>query len=112
MVQGQRRSSGLLVFVSALVAMALLAAGCNKGTDSSSGGPSNSAGTGGPSTVIPVDEGTPKNGGKLAFGVDAEPDTLNVINAQWAYNGHLIGSSMVETLTVFDENRVAKPYLA
>jgi ABC-type transport system substrate-binding protein len=63
-------------------------------------------------TVIPADEGAPQSGGSIVFGVDAEPNGLSPVQDQFASNNMLLMSSMLETLTVFDQDGKAQPFLA
>src|SRR5262245_38351857 len=102
---------GMLAAVAAALAIALLAAGCNRSSDSAqnnNGGP----GTRTTPTVVPVDEGTPKDGGKMLIGIDAEPDGFDTTANQFAQQSFFISSSMLEALTVFDADQNPKPYLA
>src|SRR5262245_17835679 len=63
-------------------------------------------------TTIPVDEGTPKDGGKVTFGIDAEPDGFDPSASQLAVHSHLIASSMIESLATFDADKNPQPFLA
>jgi peptide/nickel transport system substrate-binding protein len=65
-----------------------------------------------PSTVIPADEGTPQSGGTLVFGIDAEPAGLSPAGNQFATSSMLVASSIFESLTAFDKDAKAQPYLA
>ena len=46
------------------------------------------------------------------FGVDAEPNGLSPIENNYTTTSHLIMSSMLETLVVFDKDQQTQPYLA
>jgi len=95
-----------------LVALVLVAAACG------SSGKSPQAETGttepptGVRTNIPTDEGTPKDGGSLAFGLEAETDSLNPATGRWAISGHMVGSSIFDPLATLDADGHVVPYLA
>jgi peptide/nickel transport system substrate-binding protein len=101
----------LVGLLATCAAVALLSAGCSKPDTTNATAPTVGTG-GGPSTVVPVDEGTPKTGGTLMFGIDAEPDGLDPTSNELPYDGHLLVSPMLETLTVFDDTGAPKPFLA
>lgn len=52
-----------------------------------------------------------QKGGKLTIGVMAESSGWNTHRALWADAGNFVGSSMLETLAVFDANGDVKPWL-
>ena len=87
--------------------LALLAAACgsSKKTDQTT-----STAPGGDTTA--VDEGTPVDGGSLVVGVAAETNGWNPSNDQWAAEGSLVGSSVLEPLATVGEDKSAKPWLA
>ena len=105
------RAHGRAVGWTLLLVVALVASACGSGAAAPAAGPAGSEAAG-PSTVVPVDEGTPRSGGALVFGIDAEPNGLSPVTNNFATNSHLIMSSMLETLTVFDKDQHAVPYLA
>jgi len=96
-----------------LLAIALLAAACGSSgasTTETKADPVDAAS--GISTNIPADEGTPKDGGSLAWGLEAETDSLNPATGRWAISGHMVGSSIFDSLATLDADGNAVPYLA
>jgi peptide/nickel transport system substrate-binding protein len=59
-----------------------------------------------------TDEGTPKDGGVLAFGLEAESDSLSPVTGRWALSGQMEGSAMFDPLSTMDANGKVVPYLA
>ncbi len=103
-----RRGRSGLVAVVCLVA--LFAAACGTGKDEGSGGSTQSTGAG---TNITVDSsGTPKPGGQLIFGLEAETDGFNPTKDRWAISGTEIGLAVFDPLVAFDADNTAQPYLA
>lgn len=104
------RRPRLLIAYLALVAFVAFASGCSR----DAAVPNAGAQLAGTSTVstIPVDEGAPKDGGQLTFGIDAEPDGFDPTASQFAVHSSLIVSSMLESLATFDADKNPKPFLA
>ncbi len=59
-----------------------------------------------------TDEGTPKSGGTLAFGLEAESDSLSPVTGTWALSGHMEGSALFDPLATTDAQGHTVPYLA
>ena len=57
-------------------------------------------------------EGDPVPGGDISYGIEAETDGLNPTVNRFAIAGVEMGKAVFDTLTAFDENGVAVPYLA
>lgn len=93
----------LLLVLAAVAALAVLAASCSSSDTSSS---SNTA------SSVPLDEGTPQDGGTLRVAVGAEIDGLNPVQARWALEGNTIGSSIYDSLMTVDADRNLVPKLA
>jgi ABC-type transport system substrate-binding protein len=96
--------------VAVVAALSVFAAGC--GDDDPT--PSDSATDEGQAItdVTIEDDGEPKSGGSLSYGVEAETDGWNPTSSQWAISGHLIGMTIFDTLAAYDETGEAAPYLA
>lgn len=111
---GTTRSAVVLQVAMVVAFVGLLAAACSKADTPSSGAtPGSVADAAGTRvTVVPDNEGTPKDGGSLVFGVSAEPDGFYSPVNQFAATSVLMGSSMIETVTAFDADGSVKPYLA
>jgi peptide/nickel transport system substrate-binding protein len=103
-----RSAAGTILAIAGLVAVSA----CNGAGSTSSGSSTPASEVAGPSTVVPLDEGKPQSGGAMVIGMDAEPGGLSAVSDNFAMNAHLIMSSMLETLTVFDKDDRAQPYLA
>ncbi|HEV2369720.1 MAG TPA: ABC transporter substrate-binding protein [Acidimicrobiales bacterium] len=73
-----------------------------------------STGTGGStgSSTAGVGKGTPKKGGTLNVGVEAEDNGFNPTVASWDVTGLMYGACLFDTLAVVDVNGKAIPYLA
>jgi peptide/nickel transport system substrate-binding protein len=99
-VRSARWRVGALVVV---VAMAMMAAACSSGGDTSA--------PDAPATTVP-DEGTPKSGGVLEVGVTADQNGYDASSARWDVVGNLMGSTIYDSLMKFDENRELQPNLA
>ena len=96
-----------------VLAVALLAAACSSsGASSAPGRTDTTDQAAGVSTNIAVDEGTPKDGGSLAWGLEAETDSLNPATGRWAISGHMVGSSIFDPLATLDDEGRVTPYLA
>ena len=91
----------------ALGAGGILAA-CGSSGSSKAGG-----GTGGGTKATPgVSNATPKKGGTLHIGVEAEDNGFNPTIASWDVTGLMYGACVFDPLTAVDSNGKAQPYLA
>lgn len=61
---------------------------------------------------LPADEGTPKDGGKLVWGLEAETDSFSPSVGRWALSGHMVASAIFDPLVTVDADGKAVPYLA
>lgn len=95
-----------------LLALALLAGACGSSGASPEAETDTTEAPTGVSTNIPADEGTPKDGGSLAWGLEAETDSLNPATGRWAISGHMMGSSIFDPLATLDADGNVVPYLA
>ena len=84
-----------------MLLLALVLAACSS-DDGGSGG-------GDPTTTT---VGEPSQGGDLVIGIEAESDGLNPTTNAFAVSGSLVANAVFDTMTKFDENGEAKPYLA
>lgn len=99
-----------------LAVVALVAAGCSKSSQSptdaapsTTAPPANVLGT----SAGPPDATTPPvDGGKLAFGLEAEPEGLDPIRYAFASSGHFVASAVFDPLATLDANGKAVPFLA
>lgn len=89
--------------VALVLSMALLAAaGCSSG--SSQNGENQAAG---PSTTA-----KPQSGGKIVYGIEADPNGLDPIGNGWDPSGLLVAGAIYDPLAAFDAEGKAQPYLA
>ncbi|MGZ4716377.1 MAG: ABC transporter substrate-binding protein [Acidimicrobiales bacterium] len=101
-----------MIALAMLLAVALLAAACGSSSTSTGTSTNTTEAPTGVSTNISPDEGTPKDGGSLAFGLEAETDSLNPATGRWAISGHMMGSSIFDPLATLDADGHVVPYLA
>ena len=92
--------------------VAIIASACGSSSSSSSG--DNTSGTapalGADVTLAP--DGTPKQGGDLIYGVEAESDGYNPWKNRFAASGTEVGLAVYDPLAAFDSNDNTQPYLA
>lgn len=90
-----------------VVVLSLLAASCGGSGDTASGD--------GPESITDVtiaSSGSPKSGGRLVYGIEAETDGFNPTSNRWAASGYMVGSAVFDPLTAFDDKGNWQPYLA
>ncbi len=100
------------IAIAILLAVALLAAACASSSKASEAKTGTTEPPTGISTNIAADEGTPKDGGSLAWGLEAETDSLNPATGRWAISGHMMGSSIFDPLATLGADGKVTPYLA
>jgi peptide/nickel transport system substrate-binding protein len=118
--------------IAALVSFALVAAACGGGGDDDTtdgtGGDTESTEAGAPDDSAEPDSSTPVEGeitevtdppeevpvagGTLRYGLEADVDGLNPTTSSLSTPGLMMGNAVFDTLTRWDENDVAVPYLA
>jgi peptide/nickel transport system substrate-binding protein len=96
--------------VAAVIAVSVLAGACGSSTDTATS--STTPPTGAAEATAAVDDGTPKDGGSIVWGLEAETDSLSPSVGRWALSGHMVASAIFDPLVTLDENGVAVPYLA
>jgi peptide/nickel transport system substrate-binding protein len=96
-----RKGAGLRVGT-LVAAVALLAVAC--------GGSSKTSGGGGGASA--ADTGTPKPGGHLVMGTEAEIDGFDPTSNRWDVTGWTYGVSVYDPLTAFGKDGKIHPYLA
>jgi peptide/nickel transport system substrate-binding protein len=100
------------VSVVAVAALALLlVAACGGGGGGDSGEASTATSRPGVAAGL-VDEGTPREGGRLVVGLPAETAGWNPATGRWADSGNFAGSTFIESLAVFDDDGNLHPWLA
>jgi peptide/nickel transport system substrate-binding protein len=101
--------SGLVQLAGVVLAVALVAGACGSSKSSTTAaGPSAASG---PIGRLPG-QGTPKEGGSLAWGLEAETDSLSPLTGRWALSGHMVGSAIFDSLSKLDADGKAVPFLA
>jgi ABC-type transport system substrate-binding protein len=94
-----------------LAVVSLLAVACGSSSTAKTAAPSSTQ----PKTYsgnVPANEGTPRNGGTIVWGLEAESDSLSPITARWALSGQMIGSAIYDPMVTMDANGHTVPYLA
>ena len=71
-----------------------------------------SSGSSDKSTPSTQTAGTPKNGGDLTVGLDAETDGWNPSSSQWATAGYYVAQAIFDPLMTFGADGKPHPYLA
>ncbi len=110
-IGGNRRTRPALLATTVLVAMALLAGGC-KGSSSSSPTGTTSAPVANGTNITVADTGTPKAGGTVNVGLNAETNGWSPIKNQWAGSAYIVSGAIFDRIAEYDTNAVAQPYLA
>ena len=97
-----------------LTTLTLAAAGCgsNKSADATSGTAADQPAATPASAGAKYDEGTPVDGGKMVWGLDADTDSFSPLSGRWDRSGHMMGSAIFDPLTTLDANGEPVPYLA
>src|SRR5262249_45364625 len=97
--------------VALALTLALAAAACgSSGSQTKTAGKTTAAAT--YTANFSTDEGTPRDGGVLAFGLEAESDSLSPVTGRWALSGQMEGSAIFDPLSTMDANGKVVPYLA
>ncbi|MEZ5143189.1 MAG: ABC transporter substrate-binding protein [Acidimicrobiales bacterium] len=60
----------------------------------------------------PADGPNPQPGGRMVFGMEAEPEGLDPTKYAFSSSGHFVASAVFDPLATLDENGKAVPYLA
>ncbi|HEY5155276.1 MAG TPA: ABC transporter substrate-binding protein [Acidimicrobiales bacterium] len=99
----------LVTPVALLLTITVVAAACgsSKSTTQATIAPASGADT----SHLPTD-GTPKDGGSLAWGLEGESDSLNPVTGRWALSGHMVGSAIFDSLAALDADGKVQPVLA
>jgi peptide/nickel transport system substrate-binding protein len=87
------------------IGLMLLAASCSSSGDSKSANPSGDTSGVGP-------KGTPKRGGTLRYGLEAETDGLNPTTNRFAVAAYEMGAAVFDSLAERDSTGKVRPYLA
>jgi peptide/nickel transport system substrate-binding protein len=107
------RRAGSIVFVLAmLTALALVAASCSSSSSEGSGTTSDTGAAQTGTNITVADPGEPKTGGTLKVGLNAETNGWSPSKSQWAGSAYIVAGAIFDTLAEYDEDNVAKPYLA
>jgi peptide/nickel transport system substrate-binding protein len=112
MIRTGRRSL-MVPLVATVLALSMLATACGgsskQASNTATKTPTKTATF---TTNFATDEGTPKNGGTLAWGLEAESDSLSPVTGRWALSGHMVGSAIFDPLATLDANGNPEPFLA
>ena len=115
----QRRWHRLTIGGAAIALAVGLVASCSSssdnagGTNGTAGGGSTSGTAPGPQPNVTIaSSGTPKVGGTLVYGLEAETDGFNPTVNRWAISGTQIGLAVYDPLVALDAEGKGQPYLA
>jgi peptide/nickel transport system substrate-binding protein len=97
--------------VATLVVLSLAAVACGSSSTTKSGAEGASS-TKTYSGNLPANEGTPRNGGALVWGLEAESDSLSPVTGRWAMSAHMVGSAIFDPVATMDASGKTVPYLA
>ncbi len=103
----RRRGVVALAAILAVISMAAGACGSARSATTATTTPDAAAGSN-----LPSDEGTPKDGGSLVWGLEAETDSLSPSVGRWAQSGHMMASAVFDPLVTLDADGQTAPYLA
>ena len=95
--------------VPTLAVLAALAVGASACGSSSSGSSEKAVST---TDVTIASSGSPRSGGSVTFGLEAETDGFNPTSNRWAASGYMIGSAVFDPLSAVDADGKIQPYLA
>ena len=99
---GANRRSGLGLALVATTIIALTASACGaKGTVSDESGTPTT-----PTTMAP------QPGGKIVYGIEADPNGLDATRNAWDPSGLLVADAIFDTLSAIDAEGKTQPYLA
>jgi ABC-type transport system substrate-binding protein len=104
-----RKSTGLMIGA-VVTTVALVAVGCGGSSNKSSSGGSSSGGGSGGTTA--AETGTPKPGGHLVMGTEAEIDGFDPTSNRWDVTGLMYGTTVYDPLAAFGKDNKVHPYLA
>lgn len=104
-----------------VLGLLLVAGACGGGSDGGGGG--SAAGNGGDglvksdaggstANITIAAKGEPKPGGALAYGVEAETDSMKPTRARWAISGLMYANAVFDPIAAYDKDGVPRPYLA
>lgn len=100
-VAPRRRTLIVKLLGSALV-LAFLAAGCGNKTDA----------TQNPGAPVTTEPPKPVPGGKIVYGIEADPNGLDATRNAWDPSGLLVADAIFDTLSAIDADGITQPYLA
>jgi peptide/nickel transport system substrate-binding protein len=99
--------------VLAVVALLAIAAGCGQASNpDSAAAPPGTVAQGGRADLTLQNEGAPRQGGKVVFGLAGETDGWNPATNRWGASGYIVGFSVFDPIAAYDDALVPRPYLA
>jgi ABC-type transport system substrate-binding protein len=105
-----RRAVVLVVAVMATLSLAAVACGKSSSSGSSSGTNPPAAKNG--TNITVANPGSPKPGGTLKFGLNAETNGWSPVVNEWAGSAYIVAGAIFDHLAEYDDHDVPKPYLA
>ncbi len=98
-----------IVVTAVLAVLGLVLAACGSDSGSSDNGGTNK---GEVTDVTIAASGSPKPGGTLKYGVEAETDGFNPTTNRWAISGLMVANAVFDPLAAYDADGKVQPYLA
>jgi len=115
---GRRPRALVTGFAAVLAATVMVAAACSSTSPSGSANDAAAPATTTPPKNVygevagPADGTTPTDGGKVVFGIEAEPEGVDPTRYALSSSGHFVASAVFDPLATLDDKGNAVPYLA
>jgi peptide/nickel transport system substrate-binding protein len=93
------------VVLAVVAAASMLVAACGSGSGSTQDLERGNTG-------VVEEDGSARPGGRIVYGLEAESDGWNPSNSKWAPSGLEVARAVFDTLTAYDADLEAQPYLA
>jgi len=106
------RRNPIWLLLAVLATLGLVAGACGSSKSSTTSATTPAQAAQASDGNLPADEGTPKDGGKMVWGLEAETDSMSPSVGRWALSGHMVASAVFDPLVTIDDNGKAVPYLA
>lgn len=90
--------------------MGMVAVGCGGSTTNDATGTTQARGA--QQGTVVKDEGKPKPGGTVTYGLEADSDGFNPTVNRWAISGVMVGLAVYDPIAAYNDKVEAKPYLA
>ncbi len=95
-----------------MLALTLLAAACGKSSNSSTTSGTNPKAAKNGTNITVANPGTPKPGGTLKFGLNAETNGWSPVLDEWAGSAYIVAGAIFDHLAEYNDKDQPTPYLA